>query len=323
MGQQNAKADTLRYRQGYPGLEDDPDQSDNQHFYQNKLPSRPTGDLIDVIHVKWWGDYELLERHHGYIQWLFPIREHGMNMQSQVLQPHEITVIREDPLCQKRIVKSYSLMLDFYGLKLVDEKTGEIARADHWKPRFGHLNHSFHNYLRITRILKSLGETGFEHFKKPFLDLMITEVIENGVLINCKRSLVDFWSPTLRIDAEREAIAARLNDLLGIDDSDDEDDDDDDTDSYYTTGRDTRAPVRKPRPAEPLMPDFHRSVGGKGHLAVKPDDYFITEDKEEVKSDAIDEQGPSLSDTFAEKYGNNLASSDDNSDDEGEPTAEK
>ena len=27
------------------------------------------GDYIDTIHNAWWGNYELLEYHHSYIQW--------------------------------------------------------------------------------------------------------------------------------------------------------------------------------------------------------------------------------------------------------------
>lgn len=34
----------------------------------------PIGDTIDNIHKKWFGAYDLLEEHHGYIQWIFPIR---------------------------------------------------------------------------------------------------------------------------------------------------------------------------------------------------------------------------------------------------------
>lgn len=37
-------------------------------------------------------------------------------------------------------------------------RLGEVARADHYRARYRHLNRSFHNYLRITRILKCLGE---------------------------------------------------------------------------------------------------------------------------------------------------------------------
>ena len=51
------------------------------------------GDYIDKIHMEWKGNYEWLERHHGYIQWLFPIRERGLNWQAQELQLHEIEVI--------------------------------------------------------------------------------------------------------------------------------------------------------------------------------------------------------------------------------------
>ena len=42
--------------------------------------------------MEWKGNYEWLERHHGYIQWLFPIRERGLNWDAQELQPHEIRV---------------------------------------------------------------------------------------------------------------------------------------------------------------------------------------------------------------------------------------
>ncbi len=48
--------------------------------------------LIDEIHKEWWGDYRLLEYRHGYIQWLFPIREQGLNYQAQKLNQREIEV---------------------------------------------------------------------------------------------------------------------------------------------------------------------------------------------------------------------------------------
>ena len=54
--------------------------------------SHSTGDLIDEIHKKWFGNHGLLEEHHGYIQCLFPIREQGMNFHAQELQLHEAQV---------------------------------------------------------------------------------------------------------------------------------------------------------------------------------------------------------------------------------------
>ena len=61
-------------------------------FLKGEIESTPDGDYIDNILSKWWGNYDLLEAHHGYIQWLFPIREQGMNYQSQPLQKHELEV---------------------------------------------------------------------------------------------------------------------------------------------------------------------------------------------------------------------------------------
>jgi hypothetical protein len=89
------------------------------------------------------------------------------------------------------------MMLDFYGARLVDWETGgapapqaaarcsteqqngmarsalparadarrvagELARGDAWRERFANLCARPHNFLRITRILKCLGEVGLE-----------------------------------------------------------------------------------------------------------------------------------------------------------------
>lgn len=38
-------------------------------FCKGEIKSVPSGDFIDKIHEEWFGNYALLERHHGYIQW--------------------------------------------------------------------------------------------------------------------------------------------------------------------------------------------------------------------------------------------------------------
>jgi hypothetical protein len=43
MGNVNASSDAKRYRDGYPGQVDDPKQTINLDFYQNKISSRPDG----------------------------------------------------------------------------------------------------------------------------------------------------------------------------------------------------------------------------------------------------------------------------------------
>ena len=47
--------------------------------------------------------------------------------------------ILADPKAKHRVLLSYLMMLDFYGMRLNTE-TGEISRAANWKKRFEHLN---------------------------------------------------------------------------------------------------------------------------------------------------------------------------------------
>ena len=70
-------------------------------------------------------------------------------------------IIRADVEASKRVIKSYRLMLRFYGLQLADEKTGQVDRlADEplYTERMDNLNGSAHNWLRVSRIITSLGE---------------------------------------------------------------------------------------------------------------------------------------------------------------------
>lgn len=49
-------------------------------------------------------------------------------------------LFRKDEEVKRKLVESYKLMLDFYGIRLVDETTGEVERADNWEERFSNLN---------------------------------------------------------------------------------------------------------------------------------------------------------------------------------------
>lgn len=103
----------------------------------------------------WQEDYEGLEYKHGYIQWLFPLpvvgfaapsrgkeqsillallpcltrpllhvlqhAQAGMNFEAQPLQQHEAEAIASDPEAKARLLRSYRLMLNFYGMVLDNE----------------------------------------------------------------------------------------------------------------------------------------------------------------------------------------------------------
>mmetsp|Transcript_111535 Transcript_111535/g.310603 ORF Transcript_111535/g.310603 Transcript_111535/m.310603 type:complete len:230 (-) Transcript_111535:150-839(-) len=213
-GNIGADEDAKRYRDGYPGQreEEDPAKRDNQQFYANKLKSVPDGDYIEGILSKWHGNYSLLEQHHGYIQWLFPIREFGMNSESQPLTAYEADEMRVDPEVRQRLIRSYRLMLDFYGMHLQDEETGAITRkAEGWQERYRNLRMRGHNYLRITRIIKCLGELGLPQYQVPWCEHFVQEVFAEGQLQECADSLVRYWIPVVKDDEGRQ----RLLDEVG------------------------------------------------------------------------------------------------------------
>lgn len=82
-----------------------------------------------------------------------------MNFESEPLTKEGASAIRQDSACQERVIKSYRMMLRFYGFRLADEATGRVERDPSGSQRLeDHLNSSPHNWLRISRIITSLGE---------------------------------------------------------------------------------------------------------------------------------------------------------------------
>ncbi|XP_030590582.1 opioid growth factor receptor isoform X2 [Archocentrus centrarchus] len=191
-----AAKDMQNYRRGYPNLADEEcseDKMNNLQFYLNKFPSAPDDIYIESFLKEWKNDYKRLERVHSYIQWLFPLREPGVNYMASELTKKEIEAFKKNEDAKRRLVESYELMLGFYGIRLVNKETGEVKRAENWKERFGNLERNMHNNLRITRILKSLGELGFEHYQAPLVRFFLEETLVKKTLSSVKRSVLDYF----------------------------------------------------------------------------------------------------------------------------------
>lgn len=155
-----------------------------------------------------------------------------MNYQSQPLQLHEIKSMTSDSVIMNRLRKSYSLMLDFYGMEIDDPKTGLVSRSESYKNRYRHLaskslnaaaacqtnlkseclSDSFHNYLRISRILKCLSEMGLEKLNIGLLLHILNEQSEHNNLNTprLRSSMDQWWINCIRDDQERKW----LNDLV-------------------------------------------------------------------------------------------------------------
>eukprot|EP00063_Salmo_salar_P013980 XP_013988815.1 PREDICTED: opioid growth factor receptor-like isoform X1 [Salmo salar] len=178
----------------------------NLQFYLGERASSPDGIYIEDFHNNWYEDYSKLERVYSYIQWLFPLQERGMNNQAKELTKKEIEAFLEDETAKKRLVKSYKLMLDFYGIQLSNDTTGEVQRANNWRNRFDNMDRHTHNNLRITRILKCLVTLGFPHYQAPLVHFFLEETLVKGNLYNVKESVLNYFIFAVRDKQQRREL---------------------------------------------------------------------------------------------------------------------
>ncbi|EGW11059.1 Opioid growth factor receptor [Cricetulus griseus] len=203
-----AMQDMQRYRHHYPDLADQDCNGDmsNLSFYKNEICFQPNGLLIEEILHNWKDNYDLLEENHSYIQWLFPLREPGVNWHAKPLTLKEVEAFKSSEEVKERLVRAYELMLGFYGIQLEDRDTGAVCRAQNFQPRFHNLNSHSHNNLRITRILKSLGELGLEHYQAPLVRFFLEETLVQHKLPSVRQSVLDYFLFAVRCRHQRREL---------------------------------------------------------------------------------------------------------------------
>ncbi|RXK39092.1 hypothetical protein M231_03597 [Tremella mesenterica] len=147
--------DVTLFLRGYPGQRDDTNRYDNLKFYRGAGNCVPDGLKYEEWMERYENDYKELEMNHSYIQWFFPIPEQGVNPHAKPLLPHEQKAMSEDVEVLKRILRSYKMMLGFYGIKMNND--GGLRLADNADERLANLAARSHNLLRITRIIKCIS----------------------------------------------------------------------------------------------------------------------------------------------------------------------
>lgn len=65
---------------------------------------------------------------------------------------------------------------------------------------------NMHNNLRITRILKSLGELGFRHYQAPLVRFFLEETLVKKTLGSVKRSVLDYFLFAVRDKDKRQEL---------------------------------------------------------------------------------------------------------------------
>ena len=51
-----------------------------------------------------------------------------------------LQAIQQSDIARERFIRAYKMMLDFYGLRLVDPKSGSVEKSALYLHRFAHLN---------------------------------------------------------------------------------------------------------------------------------------------------------------------------------------
>lgn len=138
-------------------------------FYLGRSKDSESRGLEEI----WEWDNRELERTHEYIQWLFPLPNRSQfNPGAPTLTPETIDAFRNNDELRKRLRTSLQIMLKFYGLKSLVAEDGsiEILRAPDFNARrLEWLTTGNHNFLRLTRILKSLRILGLSNWANALL----------------------------------------------------------------------------------------------------------------------------------------------------------
>ncbi len=86
------------------------------------------------------------------------------------------------------------MILDFYGMKLVNPMTGDIERSAGFAPRYKDaLLTYYHNHLRMRRILTHLNNVGFRRYAVKLVDFLEKEIYgEVGGYVKYEKDAKDF-----------------------------------------------------------------------------------------------------------------------------------
>jgi hypothetical protein len=102
-----------------------------------------------------WPDDDF-EEVHDFIQWLFPLPDPSQyNPDAPLLTNENIAAFKSDPVLQANLMKSFERILGFLGFSLTGD--GKVVEGDNFLARIPDVwAVPNHNWLRITRILRSL-----------------------------------------------------------------------------------------------------------------------------------------------------------------------
>ena len=147
---------------------------------------------------------DALEQAHDYIQWLFPLDEPSRAQPaSPVLTPEAVEAIRRSPLATGRLLRSAQIMAAFYGFEVTRAGSEwRVTRAPSFEVRRRvWLTPGNHNYLRQTRILRSLLLLGQTELARSWLACLLDVYDEYGSVIG--ETTVAYWKAAIDLTSRQ------------------------------------------------------------------------------------------------------------------------
>jgi hypothetical protein len=168
--------------------------SNTQYVSRNGAPASAPITLEEVMRY----DAGELESKHNFIQWLFPLKTSGTNVDCPRVGDAELRAIVKSYAVGVTIVRCYECMLRFYGFRMVDDRGQLVHSFDHAE-RVTNLLLNPHNNLRISRMLRSMCLMGFEAYAVHFLDAMLAVSQQAGAESLLKKSTT-YWAASVHGD---------------------------------------------------------------------------------------------------------------------------
>lgn len=132
-------------------------------FYLNAAPDTE-GRYIEQI---WQMSDEELLHGHDWVQWLFPLAEESMfNPDAPLLKSHDVIVFKSNPTIRGNLESSFFRFLKVLGLSWEEGKV--VGNGDTWIFKTPN-----HNWLRFTRVIKSLSLCGLPDEALGLYDFLV------------------------------------------------------------------------------------------------------------------------------------------------------
>ena len=116
-----------------------------------------------------------------------------------VIEDDMAPVAEKNPLIQNNLLRSFQMMLRFYGFDLDTEKRAIGAAADFRAKAANWLFVGDHNHLRITRILKCLNACALHEYAAAFLRALLA-VAEPG---RVSQETIGYWQRAVSVNQPR------------------------------------------------------------------------------------------------------------------------